>query len=200
MALIKINDLSVNYRIPAGIQNDFVDATLWENDKLLLNEFFDNETRAFILNDMGNPPATTLINGSGGLFYKWVEVALPFYFSNTNFAIIGWNFDQKSYLAVHHASIFGNIELFRKQLDKVKNIYWHTFAKVIDVTQRLLELNKNSVAWLRVGTPILFDGNAAQVSEILSDTTIKIDNTFPLNLNETKNFLILYNLRKNKKI
>jgi len=56
------------------------------------------------------------------------------------------------------------------------------------------------VAWLRVGSPILFDGNAAQVSEILSDTTIKIDNTFPLNLNETKNFLILYNLRKNKKI
>jgi len=196
MALLKINDLTGNYRIPAGIPNDVIEATLLENDKLLLNDFFDNETRAFILDDMTNPPATTLINGSGGLFYKWAEVALPFYFSNTNFSIIGWNFDQKNYLAMHSASIFGNIELFRKQLDKVKNIYWHTFAKVLDTSQRKLELNKNSVAWLRVGTPVLFDGIAAQVSEILSDTTVKIDGTFPLILNETKNFIILYNLRK----
>jgi len=200
MALLKINDLTGNYRIPAGISNDVIEATLLENDKLLLNEFFDNETRAFILDDMDNPPATTLINGGGGLFYKWAEMALPFYFSNTNFSIIGWQFDQKSYLAMHHASIFGNMELFRKQLDKVKDIYWHTFAKVLDTSQRILELNKNSVAWLRIGTSVLFDGNAAQVSEILSDTTIKIDNTFPLNLNETKNFIILYNLRKKQKI
>jgi len=196
IALTKINDLTGNYRVPAGISNDVIEATLYENDELLLHEIFDDETTAFILNDVAKPPATTLINGDGGLFYKWANLSLPFYFARTNFAIIGWQFDQKSYLAMHFATIFGLLAKVRKELEKVNKKYWHTTGEVVDASQRIISLNKRTVTWLREGTKILFDGNEAAVTEILSDALIKIDGNFQLNLNETKNFVILYKLKK----
>jgi hypothetical protein len=195
-ALTKISDLTGNYRVPAGISNDVIEATLYENDELLLHELFDDETAAFILNNVAKPPATTLINGDGGLFYRWANLSLPFYFARTNFAIIGWQFDQKSYLAMHFATIFGLLARFRKELAKVNKKYWNTTAEVIDASQRIISLNKRTIAWLRVGSPILYDGNEATIAEILSDTLVEIGGNFQLNLNETKNFVILYKLKK----
>lgn len=165
------------YRLPALPATVLQDA-IEQAERALLLELFHMRTAEFILANAAQPPATTLLSGSGGVGWRWRDVAVPFITARIRWGVAGYTDAEGGRGSEQFAAgwaVEGMVERFRDALEDVARRYWQGMAEVVAVgaTTITVQPPAEAVAWARAG----MDVKVWAVGQVVSTSVVNVTAT-----------------------
>lgn len=184
-------DFGGNYRLPSGASPD-LQAAIDQIERVLLSEFFEEDTKRFILADLTQPPATTLIAGTA-ILSPWREVAVPCVFGQMTLGVASVGAQKSSQKNVSQEigwitwmQSTERIAKYRQELERVARTDWVRELNVVSSSPLEMQADAGFAAWVRPGTKLVVFANGY----MLNGEITAVSSTYVVSTNIVPSFTI----------